>query len=63
MEVSLIFDPVTREDLNTDFKCVAKNPRSVQSLHTTVKEGRDLGDTKRKPSLLNALWVLDRVAP
>ncbi|XP_035308707.1 interleukin-1 receptor type 2 [Cricetulus griseus] len=38
MEVSLIFDPVTREDLNTDFKCVAKNSRSVQSLHTTVKE-------------------------
>lgn len=38
VEVSLIFDPVTREDLNTDFKCVAKNPWSVQSLHTTVKE-------------------------
>ncbi|KAH0504016.1 Interleukin-1 receptor type 2 [Microtus ochrogaster] len=38
VEVSLIFDPVTREDLNTDFKCVAKNPRSLQSLHTTVKE-------------------------
>ncbi|GAB1284918.1 Interleukin-1 receptor type 2 [Apodemus speciosus] len=38
VEVSLIFDPVTREDLNTDFKCVASNPRSSQSLHTTVKE-------------------------
>ncbi|XP_008844126.2 interleukin-1 receptor type 2 isoform X2 [Nannospalax galili] len=38
VEVSLIFDPVTREDLNTDFKCVATNPRSFQSLHTTVKE-------------------------
>ncbi|KAL1771840.1 interleukin-1 receptor type 2 [Sigmodon hispidus] len=38
VEVSLIFDPVTREDLNTDFKCVARNPWSVQSLHTTVKE-------------------------
>lgn len=38
VEVSLIFDPVTREDLHTDFKCVASNPRSSQSLHTTVKE-------------------------
>lgn len=38
VEVSLIFDPVTKEDLNTDFKCVATNPRSFQSLHTTVKE-------------------------
>ncbi|XP_036024085.1 interleukin-1 receptor type 2 isoform X1 [Onychomys torridus] len=38
VEVALIFDPVTREDLNTDFKCVARNPWSVQSLHTTVKE-------------------------
>ncbi|XP_040585462.1 interleukin-1 receptor type 2 isoform X2 [Mesocricetus auratus] len=38
VEVSLIFDPVTREDLNTDFKCIARNPWSVQSVHTTVKE-------------------------
>nr|XP_045004162.1 interleukin-1 receptor type 2 isoform X2 [Jaculus jaculus] len=38
VEVSLIFDPVTREDLSTDFKCVAHNPRSFHSLHTTVKE-------------------------
>ncbi|CAH7233031.1 interleukin-1 receptor type 2 [Phodopus roborovskii] len=38
VEVSLIFDPVTKEDLNTDFKCVARNPWSIQSLHTTVKE-------------------------
>ncbi|KAL6038078.1 hypothetical protein STEG23_001127 [Scotinomys teguina] len=38
VEVSLTFDPVTREDLNTDFKCVARNSRNVQSLHTTVKE-------------------------
>ncbi|XP_052601028.1 interleukin-1 receptor type 2 [Peromyscus californicus insignis] len=38
VEVALIFDPVTREDLTTDFKCVARNPWSVQSLHTTVKE-------------------------
>ncbi|XP_055464177.1 interleukin-1 receptor type 2 isoform X1 [Psammomys obesus] len=38
VEVSLIFDPVAREDLRTDFKCVATNPRSSQSHHTTVKE-------------------------
>lgn len=38
IEVPLIFDPVIREDLNTDFKCVVRNTRSFQMLHTTVKE-------------------------
>lgn len=38
IEVPLIFNPVTREDLNTDFKCVVRNTLSVQTLHTTVRE-------------------------
>ena len=39
IEVPLIFDPVIREDLNTDFKCVVRNTLSTQMLRTTVKEG------------------------
>lgn len=38
IEVPLIFDPVVREDLTTDFKCVVRNTLSFQMLHTTVKE-------------------------
>ncbi|XP_006920844.1 interleukin-1 receptor type 2 [Pteropus alecto] len=38
VEVPLIFNPVIREDLNTDFKCVVHNTLSFQMLHTTVKE-------------------------
>lgn len=38
IEVPLIFNPVTREDLNTDFKCVVRNTLSIQTLHTTVRE-------------------------
>ncbi|XP_053445816.1 interleukin-1 receptor type 2 isoform X2 [Nycticebus coucang] len=38
IEVPLIFDPVIREDLNTDFKCVVLNTLSFQTLRTTVKE-------------------------
>ncbi|GAB5569519.1 interleukin-1 receptor type 2 isoform X1 [Prionailurus iriomotensis] len=38
VEVPLIFDPVIREDLNTDFKCVVRNTLSTQMLRTTVKE-------------------------
>uniref|UniRef100_F7G5E1 Interleukin-1 receptor type 2 n=1 Tax=Callithrix jacchus TaxID=9483 RepID=F7G5E1_CALJA len=38
IEVSLIFDPVTREDLNMDFKCVVRNALGFQTLRTTVKE-------------------------
>ncbi|XP_012595982.2 interleukin-1 receptor type 2 isoform X2 [Microcebus murinus] len=38
VEVPLIFDPVIREDLNTDFKCVVHNNWSSQTLRTTVKE-------------------------
>ncbi|XP_035552111.1 interleukin-1 receptor type 2 isoform X3 [Canis lupus familiaris] len=38
IEVPLIFDPVIREDLNTDFKCFVRNTLSFQMLHATVKE-------------------------
>ncbi|XP_058935468.1 interleukin-1 receptor type 2 [Kogia breviceps] len=38
IEVPLIFDPVIREDLHTDFKCVVRNTMSFQMLRTTVKE-------------------------
>uniref|UniRef100_A0A8C6CIR3 Interleukin 1 receptor type 2 n=1 Tax=Moschus moschiferus TaxID=68415 RepID=A0A8C6CIR3_MOSMO len=38
VEVPLIFDPVRREDLHTDFKCVVRNTMSFQTLRTTVKE-------------------------
>ncbi|XP_015976279.2 interleukin-1 receptor type 2 isoform X2 [Rousettus aegyptiacus] len=38
IEVPLIFNPVIREDLNVDFKCVVRNTLSFQMLHTTVKE-------------------------
>ncbi|XP_023067114.1 interleukin-1 receptor type 2 isoform X4 [Piliocolobus tephrosceles] len=38
IEVPLIFDPVTREDLNMDFKCVVRNTLGFQTLRTTVKE-------------------------
>ncbi|KAM8787140.1 interleukin-1 receptor type 2 [Rhynchonycteris naso] len=38
IEVPLIFAPVIREDLTTDFKCVVRNTLSFQMLHTTVKE-------------------------
>ncbi|XP_057597988.1 interleukin-1 receptor type 2 isoform X2 [Hippopotamus amphibius kiboko] len=38
IEVPLIFDPVIREDLHTDFKCVVRNTMSFQTLRTTVKE-------------------------
>ncbi|XP_037384821.1 interleukin-1 receptor type 2 isoform X2 [Talpa occidentalis] len=38
IEVPLIFDPVIKEDLNMDFKCVVFNTLSFQTLRTTVKE-------------------------
>ncbi|XP_055983678.1 interleukin-1 receptor type 2 [Sorex fumeus] len=38
IEVPLIFDPVKREDLNMDFKCVVSNTLGFQTLRTTVKE-------------------------
>ncbi|XP_036309922.1 interleukin-1 receptor type 2 [Pipistrellus kuhlii] len=38
IEVPLIFDPVIREDLTTDFQCFVHNRLSFQMLHTTVKE-------------------------
>ncbi|ELV11565.1 interleukin-1 receptor type 2 [Tupaia chinensis] len=38
IELPLIFDPVVREDLNTDFKCSARNSLSSQTLHTKVEE-------------------------
>ncbi|KAM5227818.1 interleukin-1 receptor type 2 [Ctenodactylus gundi] len=39
VEVSLHFNPVTREDLDMDFKCIVENERSSQTLRTTVREG------------------------
>ncbi|XP_006870798.1 PREDICTED: LOW QUALITY PROTEIN: interleukin-1 receptor type 2 [Chrysochloris asiatica] len=38
VEVPLVFDPVIREDLNTDFECTVTNRMSFQTLHTMVKE-------------------------
>lgn len=38
IEVQLIFEPVKREDLTMDFKCVVLNRLSIQTLHATVKE-------------------------
>ncbi|KAM6178219.1 interleukin-1 receptor type 2 [Rhynchocyon petersi] len=38
IEVPLIFDPVRREDLDTDFKCTVTNRLSFQTLRTMVKE-------------------------
>ncbi|XP_069439911.1 interleukin-1 receptor type 2 isoform X3 [Ovis canadensis] len=39
VEVALIFDPVRREDLHTDFRCAVRNTMSSQTLRTMVKEG------------------------
>lgn len=38
IEVPLNFDPVIREDLNTDFKCIVSNTLGLQTLRTTVRE-------------------------
>ncbi|EPY79233.1 interleukin-1 receptor type 2 precursor [Camelus ferus] len=38
IEVPLIFDPVIREDLHTNYKCVVSNTAHFQTLRTTVKE-------------------------
>ncbi|KAM4866786.1 interleukin-1 receptor type 2 isoform 1-T1 [Thomomys bottae] len=38
IEVPLLFNPVTREDLHTDFTCKVYGVQSHQVLHTTVKE-------------------------
>lgn len=38
IEVPLIFDPVEREDLSMDFKCIVISALNIQKLHTTVKE-------------------------
>ncbi|XP_012582775.1 PREDICTED: interleukin-1 receptor type 2 isoform X2 [Condylura cristata] len=38
VEVPLVFDPVIKEDLNMDFKCVVFNTVSFQTLQATVKE-------------------------
>lgn len=46
IEVPLVFDPVIREDLNTDFKCLVRNTLSFQTLRTTVKEGMYLGNVQ-----------------
>lgn len=59
IEIPLIFDPVIREDLNTDFTCVVRNTLGIQMLHTTVKEGMYFRDIKRE-NMLTILWKLDR---
>ncbi|KAB1256874.1 Interleukin-1 receptor type 2 [Camelus dromedarius] len=46
IEVPLIFDPVIREDLHTNYKCVVSNTAHFQTLRTTVKEGTCFGDTE-----------------
>ncbi|XP_042551342.1 interleukin-1 receptor type 2 isoform X3 [Dipodomys spectabilis] len=38
IEVPLLFNPVTREDLHTDFTCKVNGKQSHQVLRTTVKE-------------------------
>ncbi|XP_013378255.1 PREDICTED: interleukin-1 receptor type 2 isoform X2 [Chinchilla lanigera] len=38
VEVPLNFDPVIREDLSTDFRCIVSNTLGFQTLRTTVKE-------------------------
>ncbi|XP_007957679.1 interleukin-1 receptor type 2 [Orycteropus afer afer] len=38
IEVPLVFDPVAREDLNTDFKCSVTNKKIFRTLRTRVKE-------------------------
>ncbi|XP_010628988.1 interleukin-1 receptor type 2 [Fukomys damarensis] len=38
IEVPLNFNPVIREDLNTDFKCIVSTTLGLQTLRTTVKE-------------------------
>lgn len=39
IEVPLNFDPVIREDLNTEFRCTVSNSQGFETLQTTVKEG------------------------
>lgn len=54
VEVPLIFDPVRREDLHTDFRCAVRNTMSSQTLRTMVKEGMDfagVGPQKGKTSV------------
>ncbi|XP_037004756.2 interleukin-1 receptor type 2 isoform X1 [Artibeus jamaicensis] len=66
IEVSLIFDPVTREDLTTDFKCVVRNTLGFQMLHTTVKEvatfswGIVLAPLSLVFLLLGGMWIYRR---
>lgn len=64
IEVPLIFDPVKREDLHTDFKCVVRNTMSFQTLRTTVKEGMDFGGLgcERERQVSGALWMWNKGA-
>lgn len=56
----LVFDPVIREDLNTDFKCLVRNTLSFQTLRTTVKEGMYLGNIPGESSMASILWMPDK---
>jgi interleukin 1 receptor type 2 len=51
IEAPLIFDPVTKEDLNTDFKCIVFNQRTSQTQYATLKEGMYFVDAKRENGL------------
>nr|XP_019609346.1 PREDICTED: interleukin-1 receptor type 2 isoform X2 [Rhinolophus sinicus] len=63
IEIPLIFDPVIREDLNTDFTCVVRNTLGIQMLHTTVKEattfswGIALAPISLVLLLLGGIWM------
>ncbi|XP_023371561.1 interleukin-1 receptor type 2 isoform X2 [Otolemur garnettii] len=67
IEVPLILDPVIREDLITDFKCVVLNTLSFQTLHTTVKEapstfswGMVLAPLSLVILVLGGIWIHKR---
>ncbi|XP_032980081.1 interleukin-1 receptor type 2 isoform X3 [Rhinolophus ferrumequinum] len=63
IEIPLIFNPVIREDLNTDFTCVVRNTLGIQMLHTTVKEattfswGIALAPISLVLLLLGGIWM------
>ncbi|XP_047378708.1 interleukin-1 receptor type 2 isoform X1 [Sciurus carolinensis] len=67
IEVPLIFNPVLREDLNTDFKCVVHNTLGFQTLRTTVKEasstfswGIALAPLSLVVLVLGGIWMYKR---
>lgn len=55
IEMPLVFNPVAREDLDTDFKCMVLNTQSLQTLHATVREGMHCENNKGNKKMLNVL--------